>query len=361
MESGYRPITPRFRRGSDSYSPDYREPQTWHGPPRSNRNRRGRPPRRGSYYRGGGYPRPADRGFRRVARETLSPRQHNRTPFNYEPEPVFSPSSDRDERVSRGNGFLGPPRKIPMIISPNTRERSYSDIMNGAFDLEKSPVALGKRLSASASQHTKDWLLQSPFGRQQCLEDRQPDLATPTRRGKRTASSQIGNVGKQVKADTLTADDDDTCPIPGLGDLSPFGNQMGTVTVGMSQVGNMFPTNSVGLSNLLEMVQKNLQRSNQLADLVFNYINQHSADSQEKAPVLGGMKAHSLEDITQKMQPEMMPRIPAIACGGDSPDPPRDNSRFSRGHMIDQLDISKSPLKSPEPTYDGTKGMLTVL
>ena len=351
-------MTPRFRTGSYSYSPEPREPQTWHGPPRRNRNRRGYP-RRGSYR--GRNPRSANRGgFRRRSRNWHSPppQHHDDPPSINGPEPLFSPTSDHEAWPGRNKGFLAPPPKIPMIVSPRSREMSYSEILNGAYDLEKSPLALGKRLTASAEQQTKDWLLESPFNRGLWQKDRQGDLDTPTRRGKRNASTEIGNVGKHLKADTLTAGIAETGTTQTVEDSLPLVNQTGTVAVNFTQAPRLAPKRNLELTRLLDMVQQNVQRSNELADLVTNYINQHSADSQEKAPVMRGVKPFSPDDISQKMQIETEPRLSTLACGGDSPDPPRDNSKFARGHMIDKLDIlAKSPLKTPEPAYDAAQGM----
>ena len=244
-----------------------------------------------------------------------------------------------------------------MIVSPRSREMSFSEIMKGAFDLEKSPLSLGKRLFASAEQQPKDWIMESPFNRESWQKDRQLDLNTPTRPGKRNASTELGNMEKHLKVDTSTANDAGTSINQSVEAPQPLVNQTGTVAVNFTRAPRLISKRNVELTRLLEMVQQNVRRSNELADLVTNYINQHSADSQEKAPVMHGVKPFSPEDLSQKLHVETEPFHSSLACGGDSPDPPRDNSKFARGHMIDKLDIlAKSPLDTPEPTHDAAKG-----
>ncbi|KAL1958629.1 hypothetical protein VTO42DRAFT_4226 [Malbranchea cinnamomea] len=355
------PRTPRNRRGCYTLShhgwDTPRQPQSWHGPSRGNHIRRGLPRYRGSYrYRG--YPRSAERENRRDTRpyRQQSHPQHDDSPFNFRPEPVFSPFSDKEEWLG-GNDLLGEPRKIPMIISPNARETSFSEIMNGAFDLDKSPMGLGRRLAATTQTDAKELLLQSPFGIPPAPEKTQLDMSTPTCSSKRHASSQIGNIEKQIKS-LESSSKPDTGRNPAsqaeyLDSVSLF-NQTNPATVTFMNPRMRAPTQPPDFAKLLEMVQRNAQQSKELVDLVTNYINRHSADAQEKAPVLGSFGTQFSEDIISKTHVDTAAQTSTLACGGDSPDPPRDNSKVCRGHMIDRIDIiSKSPLKTPDPGREG--------
>lgn len=339
-------------------------PRRGRGTPRTNRFCR---PSRRSY--GDGYSNPAPRytdsphtpfGERRGSYwRSCAGEDTTGSPWPYSERPK-SPAYSPEAELSEDGLLTDPHKKIPVVVSPNTRERSFSDIMNGAFDFQKSPKGLGNRLAEVGGPSTIDRKFHSPFDPlYSSPENPVADWPSPTRAGKRNASSQIGPLGKQAKSSH--APDSQSCVSnPNTAtNMPPVGNQTGSVTVGFTLPSPTTREPSPELMHLLEMIRQNTDRSRELSDMVANYISRHSPDSLEAAPIAGETKTLLCKDIISSKDLLSPPRRPsAIACGGDSPDPPRDNLNHPRGHMIDKNDVgSKSPYKSRDPSCDGERGM----
>jgi hypothetical protein len=366
------PATPCSRRGS-YHANDARNTPTgarsWHPAPRGL-------PYRGSlphYHGNSGHPRPFRRSRRPPAWQRTTPvrtgsgnsyasyasyADSSDSHYGYASKPAASPPQPQDD-WSGNNGFLDAPRKVPVIVSPTSREKSFTEIMNGAFDLKKSPRGLGRRLAAVAPYPMKKEPTDTAFGDEASGFD---DWLTPTKRSKRIASSQMGpSWGKQVKTSPHASDRRVADPLFRPMEPFPPANESRSITVGFSRPGQTRAGRPPELARLLSLVRENTEQSQRLAGLVKDYLDRHSPAGQEVAPILGQLASNPFKEIPSKLQTEPVAQVPAIAYGGDGPDPPRDYLNVFRGHMVDQVEVNcKSAQDTPTGSNCGGQGVFVL-
>ena len=192
-----------------------------------------------------------------------------------------------DGEVSEDALLTGPHKTIPIVVSPNTRERSFSEIMNGAFNLEKSPKDLGKKLVEAAESYHKNRQAQNPFGPSPAnRRDTAEEWSTPTRASKRNASSAIGPMtNKQAKSTHVSGIQVSGTDLDSAATLPSAAYQAEPVTVAFTMPRPTRCDQSPELMHLLELIRQNTERSKELFDMVEDYIKKHSSKEQEAAPV----------------------------------------------------------------------------
>lgn len=257
-------------------------------------------------------------------------------------------------------GFSSQPRKIPQMISPNAREQSFTEIMNGAFDLEKSPLSLGKKLANNIKPTPTDWNLQDPFNDESSvhLEDFIATTPTPVRSINQNFAALSGRPSKQMtthdnyfKPDAqfssmkhVKTED----PLP----LAPAGDD---ITVGLALAGDMATPPTVNFDRLLQMIQQNTAQSKELYTLLSTYLNKGRGLRHDSSSSANVSSRGSTKQIPMKDQSDLAPQIATLACGGDSPDPPRDHTDPFRGHMIDRMDDMRSSMDASSDAHTRTQ------
>lgn len=364
------PFTPRINRtGRFTHRDSGRPPigsRSWHGPPRRPFYRS--PRRLGDHIHSQAPSRPG--GWQ--SRQFQPHRQHRWYPpgdendssdFQSNLEPMFSSLRVNDQ----WRGMYPPQqKKIPQIISPNARDQSFTEIMNGAFDLEKSPLSLGKKLANNPTLRTKDWVFQHPFDVSNNSDPEDLPSPTPVRSGKRVASSLLGPTVKQTKSARASFERvDHSPPVSAVESRNPFPTETrnNDVTVGFTVSSGDVSPQPTELSHLMQMIQRNTEQSKELAGLVLKYLRKTRGSWNDDLPGTGHLEQVCAESLAHKQQSYSGPQIATLAGGGDSPDPPRDHRNPFRGHMIDRVDFnmgttadeSSEPLSGSESESGTTK------
>ncbi|PGH18599.1 hypothetical protein AJ79_00378 [Helicocarpus griseus UAMH5409] len=333
--------------------------------------------RRGSYYRPYGWRRSTRRynNRQRYYGQSASRARHSewryktlrsaRPPREFLDKwrPASDSSASSDEQAVTSSfckpypsveGLLEQPAKIPRLISPNTRDQTFTEIMNGAFDLKGSPFSLGKKLASSAAFSDDNWMLQTPLEhlssdtkshtgscssttaqtqnhRTQSQKPQQNDDHAPPLQDSQQEEN-INTVDKVSTTDLSAADRDPSTLVQDRIQPDP-------VTVGFGIAENAMPINMNEFSQLLQMIELHGRQSKDLADLVSNYLDRTGSRYYDISSLAGGIQKYYTKPLRRRNQSsENSLHVASLPGGGDSPDPPRDHQIPFRGHMIDRVD-----------------------
>ncbi|GBF62025.1 hypothetical protein TMEN_4549 [Trichophyton mentagrophytes] len=237
--------------------------------------------------------------------------------------PALLPASLHDFSTDRYS-VSASPRRVPRVVPDASPEKAFSEIMNGAFDLKKSPLCLGKTLEDIDTTHTSHRLLQqsNPFGYQK------------QHQGKRTASSQITPPAETYKKPNSSSS----------GGSSRFGYESNTFTPGESE-----------LSTLAHLIRQNTKQSAELQQLLFEFLHQKQEELNSHSA--SSSRSDKVQESTDENDGLLSPGPHVANGGGESPDPPHGSKNNFRGHMIegvgsasDSRSNSGSESKSTLPT-----------
>ncbi|EEP80508.1 predicted protein [Uncinocarpus reesii 1704] len=298
------PRTPRARRclRHDS-SP---APRSWHGQhdPRAGRLPRYRPRIPNVIFKRSTHPRSPKRCRRRPRWRQNKLSDDTANPLRS----MFSSLSVNDQKAETGVDCT--PEKKFQACSPNTRERSFAEIINGALDQNPSGEASG---------------FPNPFGN----PGRHPFQPTLN------ASSPEIKVEPISPVSLFSGPPQPRSQMPTTGALGNFG-------FGSDQ--NLFGPKEPS-RRLLELVRLNHHRSKELAELVDNFLRRYPGYSQEQHPKTSG-NSHGSDHEGQDNGGflPVAPYVATIPGGGDSP--PRYPNGTFRGHMVDQPDAMQPVLSS---------------
>lgn len=223
-----------------------------------------------------------------------------------------------------------------MTVSPKTRERSFTDIMNGAFDLAKSPMSLGRKLSKPT---------QSGQFFHHSLDEPDSDTETPmmvcpdpAQAGRKVASSSEGSPFVKLPRSALaSSSSEENDSVPSLSPATETTHQDQAVTVGFGLLPTSMPPDQPELDLLLKMMRRNTEQSKKMTDLITKLMEKTSSKSQETAPVKGEINQLPVKQLNDGRDFPAGPQVATLAGGGDSP--PHNASNPFRGHMIDRLDF----------------------
>ncbi|WEW60709.1 hypothetical protein PRK78_006196 [Emydomyces testavorans] len=262
-------------------------------------------------------------------------------------EPMFSSLSVDDWREDNREGC--DLQKKPQI-SPNTRELSFAEIMNGAFDSNCSP----QLLKNGASLKPPD-----PFDIESPNTKPEMDISSPFEKGKKSIpraplfgrhtpcylSSEPASLSVPPNAIYL--------PPPALRETSSE-----AVTAGFAS-GPPLTSEPREMTRLLEMIEQNPGRSKELADLVFDFLGKYPKTSQGTAPKANGTGFAARYIHQNKAQSPVSPQVATIAGGGDSP--PRYPNDTFRGHMVERPDVNMGGISSACASGTTTRSTTVVL
>ncbi|EFR03742.1 hypothetical protein MGYG_06741 [Nannizzia gypsea CBS 118893] len=314
--------SPRSQAGP-YYNPGYAQPplypRSWNGTPRTGWNRQ--VPRYRRYSSPQVFTRPI------LSYPTASPVHRNRrqggtwTDWRQNPHlqppptPKLLPASLHYHSPDRYS-VPASPRGIPRVVPGVSQENVFSEIMNGAFDLEKSPTSLGQKLANIDIKPPSDWLLQqsNPFGTQN------------QQQRKRAASSQITPPAETYKKANSSSSDRSNRTEPALAELS-----YKTDTLGPGEP---------GLSTLVHLIQQNTKQSAELKNLLLAYLHQkEGGTNSHQVSISGSDTARQSTDENDRM---LSPGPHVANGGGESPDPPHGSKGIFRGHMIDCVGVESA-------------------
>ncbi|KLJ08438.1 hypothetical protein EMPG_16124 [Blastomyces silverae] len=210
--------------------------------------------------------------------------------------------------------LLEHPINIPQMVTPSTRENTFTEAMNGAFDLTKSPLWLGRKLAAATLPEKESWLLQNPrnpFGSDS--NSHTGSSSSMTDQSQKEAHNTNRFVESQNQSDRMT------------------------VEFGLAQSPTAIETDE--FSQLLQSIELHSRQSKGLADMVSSYLEgdgSHSDINSAVGDVNNKFYTKPLRRPNQSSECNL--QVASLPGGGDSPDPPRDHSTPFRGHMIDRID-----------------------
>lgn len=227
----------------------------------------------------------------------------------------------------------------PQMMSPRTKEKTFTEIMNHAFDLTNSPSGLGRRLSSSGKPND-GWLLQSPMTPPSSCGESSFTRTSPMRSGKRVASSDASPSFKQIKTSidsspsSANRSNNDSCidrwDIP-----TDYRDNSGNMVLDEPEVGK-----------LLDMMRSNIQQSKELTDLFAKFVQQTITDPNQQDFQSDRTGSQTGKPVKHTETPGSSSHGSAVGSGGDGPDPPRDPNNPFRGHMIDRQDIEVTDTES---------------
>ncbi|EGD91088.1 hypothetical protein H112_01678 [Trichophyton rubrum D6] len=239
------------------------------------------------------------------------------------PTPALLPASLHDRSAER-NSVSASPGRVPRVVPDASPENAFSEIMNGAFDSEKSPLSLGKTMADIDTTPSSDRLLQqsNPFGYQK------------QQQGKRAASSQITAPAETYKKANSSSS----------GGSSRFGYESNTFSPGESE-----------LSTLAHLIQQNTKQSAELQQLLFEFLKQKQEELNSHS--VSSSRSDNVQESTDENDGMLSPGPHVANGGGESPDPPHGSKNNFRGHMIEGVESasdsrsnSDSESKSTVPT-----------
>ncbi|KAM5453839.1 hypothetical protein MaudCBS49596_002463 [Microsporum audouinii] len=244
----------------------------------------------------------------------------------YTSAPGLLPSSFHNHSSDRYN-ISAPQRRVPRVVPNDRQEKAFSEIMNGAFDLKRSPMCLGKRLANIDTTPASNWLLQQPgsFGARKL--------------GKRAASSQITPPVETYKKANSSS--------------SGGSNQSETVSTRLECDSRALNPVSVELTNLAQLIQQNTEQSTELKELLSRYLSlkQEELSSRQSTDRGSNRTPEQSEDNGGMLSPG-----PHVANGGgESPDPPHGNRDAFKGHMIDCVEVTSESRSNSDVGTNSTK------
>ncbi|KAF3481444.1 uncharacterized protein GIQ15_04203 [Arthroderma uncinatum] len=319
--------TPQRLQGGGHFNPGYGQPlffpRSWHGPPRGGWGRT--PPRYHRYNRLYNRPQTFSQPVPPYPNPPRLPyynwQSGNWARWKETPSPTLCSSPFRN-RASKGNSLSAPQGRVSRMVSDDTQENAFSEIMNGEFDLKKSPLSLGRKLANVNTNSAANWLLNqpNPFG-------------TPTQPGKRAASSQLTPPPETYKKSNSSSS--------GQSNYPPGPSKDETITVGLGYRQDARNQVSWELSHLAQLIQQNTEQSTELGQILSMYLNQRRQE-------IGSQRGTDRGSDQNPERPEdgdgMLSPGPHVANGGgDSPDPPHDDKNTFRGHMIDCVEMNSEP------------------
>lgn len=226
-------------------------------------------------------------------------------------------------------------------MSPRTREKTFTEIMNHAFDLRKSPMGLGRRLSSGG--RPDGWLLQSPITPPSSCGESSFTRTSPMRSGKRVASSDVGPSFKQPKTES------DSSPSSasrrkdsGTPDINGW-----DIPANHKSDSEDMALDAQGISKLVDIMRSNIRQSKELTDLFAKFIEQTTTDQYQRTSRSNSTRSQVAKPVKYTETPGSGSLSSVPGNGGDSPDPPRDPNPF-RGHMIERQDITATDTESED-------------
>ncbi|KAK2804175.1 hypothetical protein FQN50_006717 [Emmonsiellopsis sp. PD_5] len=241
-------------------------------------------------------------------------------------------------------GERHPSGLIPQMVTPNSASgKTFTEIMNRAYDLKKSPLCLGKKLGASATVPRSPWLLRNPFN----------PFGSDSSSTTGSSSSSSNQSGKFT---TLAGHLQQPCPSgernepmshPILDSRDhkniPWKkNKSDSVTVGFGLTDDAVLTEPEEFSKLLQMIKLHNQQSKDLKELVSNYMDRASGRSKGISSRVVNVGKFSTKPLRRRNQnSDGNLKVASLPGGGDSPDPPRDHQIPFKGHMIDRVDTGE--------------------
>ncbi|PGH01751.1 hypothetical protein GX51_05067 [Blastomyces parvus] len=214
--------------------------------------------------------------------------------------------------ASEGN-LLEHPINIPQMVTPSTRENTFTEAMNGAFDLTKSPLWLGRKLAAARLPEKESCLLQNsrnPFGSD--TNSHTGSSSSTTDQSQRKAHNSRGSVKSH--------------------------NQSDRMTVGFSLAQSPTTIETDEFARLLQSIELHSRQSKGLVDMVSSYLDGDGSHSDVNSAVGDVNKFYTKPLRRPNQSSECNLQVASLPGGGDSPDPPRDHITPFRGHMIDRVD-----------------------
>ncbi|ODH47926.1 hypothetical protein GX48_05948 [Paracoccidioides brasiliensis] len=248
-------------------------------------------------------------------------------------------------------GLLVQPTTIPQMITPNTREKAFSEIVNGTFDFEKSPFSLGKTLASSATISDESRLLNglpNPFGLDTTSSKSGSSSSMVDQSKKQAAPSENLQQGNSVNNARIMSTAGQYAAIEKPYNLLQDQSQTDSYTVGFGSAPNTNSTETEEFHQLLQMIELHTQQSQDLADLVSTYLSRGGSygDIRSVAGVIH--KFYNKPPRRLNQNPEGILQVASLPGGGDSPDPPRDHRIPFRGHMIDRVDTGQPAVNKGE-------------
>lgn len=247
-----------------------------------------------------------------------------------------SPSSKQSQSEESTDGS----NPKPQLMSPHTREKTYTEIMNHAFDLKDSPLGLGRRLSCGLKPRD-GWLLQSPMTPPSSYGESSFTRTSPMRSGKRVASSDARPSFKQIKTDSdsspssmRTRRNDDSC-INAWDIPADYRRNSGSLVRDEPEAGK-----------LLDMMRSNIRQSKELTDLFEKFVQQTINDPNQQDFRSNRTASQTDKPLKCTETPGASSQGSAVGSGGDGSDPPRDPNNPFRGHMVDRQDIGATDTES---------------
>ncbi|KAK2733417.1 hypothetical protein FQN55_003377 [Onygenales sp. PD_40] len=241
-------------------------------------------------------------------------------------------------------GENNPSSSIPQLVTPNTTSgKTFTEIMNRAYDLKKSPLCLGKKLGASTTVPQSPWLLRNPFnpfgsdlssttGSSSSSSNQSGKFTTLAGRLQQPYSS--GEQNEPLSNSILDNQD---------GKNSAWKkNKSDSVTVAFGLTDDAVLTESEQFSQLLQIIKLHNQQSKDLTELVSKYMDRASGRSKGISSRVVNVGKFSTKPLRRRNQnSDGNLKVASLPGGGDSPDPPRDHQIPFKGHMIDRVDTGE--------------------
>ncbi|EGE82613.2 hypothetical protein BDDG_05557 [Blastomyces dermatitidis ATCC 18188] len=209
--------------------------------------------------------------------------------------------------------LLEHPIDIPQMVTPSARENTFTEAMNGAFNLTKSPLWLGRKLAAATLPEKESWLLQNPC-------------------------NPFGSDTNSHTGSTSSMTDQSQKEAHNLSRLVNSQNQPDRMTVGFGLAQSPTTVETDEFSRLLQSIELHSRQSKGLADMVSSYLEGDGSHSDINSAVGDVNKFYTKPPRRPNQSSECNLQVASLPGGGDSPDPPRDHSTPFRGHMIDRID-----------------------
>lgn len=255
-----------------------------------------------------------------------------------------SRSSKHSESGESADGLVTKPR----IMSPRTREKTFTEIMNHAFDLTSSPMDLGRRLSTSEKSYD-GWLLQQPMSPPSSCGKSSFTRTSPMRSGKRVASTDARPSFKQIKTDS----DSSPSSVDRRNNKNCIDIDGWDIPTEYSRNSGGTESNALEASKLLDRMRSNIRQSQELADLFAKFVQQTITDPSQRDSGSDRTGSQTSKPHEHTETPRGSSHSSGVGNGGDSPDPPRDPNNYFRGHMIEKQYISATDTESETDQRSG--------